>query len=416
MHAEILIFDGFEELDALGPLSVLSLAGFDVSLVTLERAEVVSGAHGTRVYADAALSDRPRLLVVPGGGWNDRAGRGAWAEAARGEMPAAIRRCHSAGSQLAGVCTGTMLIAATGLLTGRRAVTHHLALDELAASGARVVGHARVVDDGEIVTAGGVTAGIDMALWLVERELDAATAARVAGEIEHPRIGLVDQPPGPAPAQLAGAPVGLELPDGPLARLANAVARDSEPEYLYNHSVRSFLFARVAARERALVAGRDFDQELLFISCVLHDLGLTRDADRGARFEVDGADAAVHLLSANGLDPAAADVVWQAIALHTSGGIAERRAPEIALTRAGIAIDIGVDAGLVDDAYAAAVIASFPRLQIASKLTDAIVDQARGRPNKAPAYSLPAGLVAERGSDSCLSGLERVARASRWGE
>jgi GNAT superfamily N-acetyltransferase len=148
----------------------------------------------------------------------------------------------------------------------------------------------------------------------------------------------------------------------------------------------------------------------------LHDIGLTETADRGARFEVDGADAAVQLLCANGLDPQAADIVWQAIALHTSGGIAERRAPEVALTRAGIGMDFGLDAHLIDDALAAAVHERYRRLQIARNLTDAIVDQARGRPNKAPAYSLPAGLVAERSQDRCLTALERQALASRWGE
>jgi HD domain len=274
----------------------------------------------------------------------------------------------------------------------------------------------RVVDDGEIITAGGVTAGIDLALWLVERELGPAAAARIAGEIEHPRVGTVFAAPRPTKPGASPADDNLALPDGPLAVLAHAVARDAEPDYLFNHSVRSYLFARIAADQGGLVAGRDFDQDLLFLGCVLHDMGLTETADRGSRFEVDGADAAVQLLCANGLDPQAADIVWQAIALHTSGGIAERRAPEVFLTRTGIGIDFGRDAHLIDDAHAAAIHERYPRLQIARNLTDAIVGQARGRPNKAPAYSLPAGLLAERSHDSCLTALERQALASRWGE
>jgi transcriptional regulator GlxA family with amidase domain len=83
-----------------------------------------------------------------------------------------------------------MLASAAGLTRGRPAVTHHDAVEDLRASGAEVV-EARVVDDGDLVTAGGVTAGIDMALWLVERHFGADLAARVAAEIEHPRHGEV---------------------------------------------------------------------------------------------------------------------------------------------------------------------------------------------------------------------------------
>lgn len=416
MEVEIVVFDGFEELDALGPLSVLALAGFDVSLVALERPGPVRGAHGTVIVAERALSPIPALLLVPGGGWNGRVEQGAWGEARRRALPAAIAQRHLAGSRLAGVGLGAMLISAAGLLDGRRAVTHHLALEELAASGAQVLGHARVVDDGEIITAGGATAGIDLALWLVERELGSAVAARIAGEIEHPRIGtVVTAPPATAPGASPPEDI-LALPDGPLAVVAHAVARDTEPDYLFNHSVRSYLFACIAADQRGMVAGRDFDQDLLFVSCLLHDIGLTEAADRGSRFEVDGADVAVQLLCANGLDSQAADVVWQAIALHTSGGIAERRAPEVCLTRTGIGIDFGRDAHLIDDAHAVAIHERYPRLHAARNLTDAIVGQANGRPNKAPAYSFPAGLLAERSQDSCLTALERQALASRWGE
>ena len=88
-----------------------------------------------------------------------------------------------------------MLVAAAGLLTGRPAVTHHGALEDLAATGAQVV-DARVVDDGDIVSAGGVTSGIDLALHIVERELGAETAAAVAREMEHDRRGPVHIGPG----------------------------------------------------------------------------------------------------------------------------------------------------------------------------------------------------------------------------
>ena len=91
---------------------------------------------------------------------------------------------------MATVCTGAMLATAAGLTQGRPAVTHRSAIEDLRASGAQVV-EARVVDDGDLVTSGEVTSGIDMALWLVERHVGAAAAEAVAAEIEHPRHGEV---------------------------------------------------------------------------------------------------------------------------------------------------------------------------------------------------------------------------------
>jgi transcriptional regulator GlxA family with amidase domain len=204
----VVVFDGFDELDAIGPLEVLRNAAamgdaeLSVDLVTLDGAAAVTGSHGLRVRPDGRLDpDRTDLLVVPGGGWNDRAPKGAWAEAERGELPAAIAAAHRAGAVVATVCTGAMLATAAGLTRGRPAVTHHDAVEELRTSGAEVV-EARVVDDGDLVTAGGVTSGIDLALWLVERQFGTELAGAVAAEIEHPRHGEVWRArPGPPPGR-----------------------------------------------------------------------------------------------------------------------------------------------------------------------------------------------------------------------
>ena len=91
---------------------------------------------------------------------------------------------------MASVCTGTMLLAADGLLTGRPAITHHVAIDDLKAAGAKVV-HARVVDDGDVVTAGGVTSGLDLVLHLVERHWGAPLALAAERELEYERRGTV---------------------------------------------------------------------------------------------------------------------------------------------------------------------------------------------------------------------------------
>jgi transcriptional regulator GlxA family with amidase domain len=199
LHARILLFDGFDELDAIAPYEVLmnGLRGGaqgDVAYVTLEGAREVTASHGTIVRVSAALGDDATLLLVPGGGWNDRSPQGARAEVERGEIPAAIAAAHARGATIASVCTGGMLVAAAGLLKGRPAVTHHGALEDLAATGAQVV-DARVVDDGDIVSAGGVTSGIDLALHIVERELGAEMAAAVAREMEHDRRGPVHRGP-----------------------------------------------------------------------------------------------------------------------------------------------------------------------------------------------------------------------------
>jgi transcriptional regulator GlxA family with amidase domain len=198
----IVIYDGFDELDAIGPYEVLRNAAArgadaEVSLVTLGAQGEVTGSHGLTVVPQGRLGDSAvELLLVPGGGWNDRATSGAFAEAERGELPGAVRQLHEAGTVIAAVCTGAMLVSAAGLLRGRPATTHRGALEDLRAQGAQIV-DARVVDDGDVLSCGGVTSGIDLALWIVEREWGAALAERVGAEMAHERRGEVwrESPP-----------------------------------------------------------------------------------------------------------------------------------------------------------------------------------------------------------------------------
>lgn len=203
MNVAIVIFDGFDDLDAIGPFEVFGHArtvgaDIEVQICTLDPQSVVTSSHGLRIEPDVALEDGcadgsvdiPDLVVVPGGGWDSRAEEGVWAEAERGNLPASLRRYHDDGATVASVCTGGMLLARAGLTDGRPAVTHHAALADLRESGADVV-EARVVDDGDVVTAGGVTAGIDLALHLVEREFGEGVAERVALEMEYEQRGEV---------------------------------------------------------------------------------------------------------------------------------------------------------------------------------------------------------------------------------
>src|SRR5215472_12590495 len=172
MRIDIAVYDGVDELDVIGPAEVLrtaaGAAGFDVRLVTCDDQALVTASHGLVFVPDGHVRPDAELLLVPGGGWVARAERGAWAEVRSGRWTPLIRDAAAAGAVLAGVCTGTMLLVAAGLVTGRRATTHHDAWAELEAAGAHVV-RERVVDDGDLVTCGGVTSGIDLGLWLVER-------------------------------------------------------------------------------------------------------------------------------------------------------------------------------------------------------------------------------------------------------
>jgi len=194
LDAAVVIFPAFDDLDAFGPFEVLANAragGADIAvrLVTLHPAQTVPTSHGATVVPHGALDGEsaPDLLVIPGGGWNDSAQTGARAEA-RGELPAAIARLHAGGTTIASVCTGAGIVAAAGLLDGREAATHHRAREELREEGVEIV-DARVVDDGDVLSAGGVTAGIDLALWLVERSFGAGLADAIAREMEHERRG-----------------------------------------------------------------------------------------------------------------------------------------------------------------------------------------------------------------------------------
>ena len=195
MRVHIPIFDGFDELDAVGPYEVFRTAAqvgadCDVSLVTLTDQEVVTAAKGLRVVPDGVLpspdaADTPDLLVVPGGGWNDGDG-GVRREVEAGDLPAAIRAHREAGTEVASVCTGAMLLERAGVLEGRPAVTHHGATDDLRQAGVEVRDN-RVVDAGAVVTAGGITSGIDLALHLLDRAFGGDVAAAVAEELEHDR-------------------------------------------------------------------------------------------------------------------------------------------------------------------------------------------------------------------------------------
>jgi len=164
----VVLWDGVEELDFAGPYEVLTAwareSDRDISVRTVaESTEPVRCSHGLRVLPDVAWRDLGDIdvLVLPGGDSRPLVADDAFVQR--------MRDLAGRGTLMTSVCTGALVYGAAGLLAGRPATTHWSALDRLAAYGVEVDGDARFVDDGEIVTAAGVSAGIDMALHLVAR-------------------------------------------------------------------------------------------------------------------------------------------------------------------------------------------------------------------------------------------------------
>jgi hypothetical protein len=152
---------------------------------------------------------------------------------------------------------------------------------------------------------------------------------------------------------------GVTIPDSKIAREAAELVRQHEDEMLFNHSVRVYVFGAMKGIRQNL----KFDPELLYVAALFHDLGLVDAyATETKRFEVDGADAARAFLRSHGIPDAGADLVWEAIALHTTPGIPQYMRPEIALTNAGVLVDvvgIGYDDYLPEQRDQ--VIAAWPR-------------------------------------------------------
>ncbi|PJE94500.1 glutamine amidotransferase [Streptomyces carminius] len=231
MHAQIVLFDGFDPLDAIAPYEVLYAGGtasggaVSVELVSAEGPrEVVSGTGGLALRATAALDPgRADLVVVPGA--SGRVGepgevpdRDHGQDADAGEwrqdefIPVLLGRTLTTGLPgllaaamenprvtVGTVCGGSLVLAMAGLLEGRHATTHHLGLDMLDATGVHAV-KARIVDDGDLVTAGSVTSGLDLGLYLLEREAGPRIAHAVEELFAHERRGTVWRRQGPVPA------------------------------------------------------------------------------------------------------------------------------------------------------------------------------------------------------------------------
>ena len=206
-----------------------------------------------------------------------------------------------------------------------------------------------------------------------------------------------------------------DLIDTAVAQAAIRFAQSTESPSVFNHSVRSYLFGELLAAREGMRPGADYGSEALFLGCVLHDLGVGTAAPGKERFEVEGADLAAALLTEHGCERAEVDAVWEAIALHTNGGIAERRGALCYLVRSGVGVDFGRNADFIDEQTAAAIHTRYPRLSMARTLIDAIAAHAQRAPEAAPPYSFPAFLLRERNADG-VTLLELAASHGRWGD
>jgi transcriptional regulator GlxA family with amidase domain len=196
-RVHVVLFDGVEELDFSAPYEVFSASGHfagrevETRYVAIDGPRTVQAAYGTRLRVEHGWApDKADLLVVPGGGYARREDPGVWAEIRRGSLPRALAAAVRPGLTVSALCTGVMLLAAAGMTAGRPCTTHHRARADLEEQGGVLKG-ARVVDDGDLVTAGGVTSGLDLALWLVRRELGADAAVGLEAMLEYEARGTV---------------------------------------------------------------------------------------------------------------------------------------------------------------------------------------------------------------------------------
>jgi len=160
---------------------------------------------------------------------------------------------------------------------------------------------------------------------------------------------------------------GLSVPDTPLVAAAIEYARRLSEPYLFNHAMRSWLFAETIGR----IKGIDYDHEVVAIGTILHDIGLTATVSGTNRFEVNGADAALSFIEGKGFSDRRAQLIWDLVALNSTPSLALHKEPEVAVGTMGIGLDYGgfgieaVQAGDVER-----ILSVFPRLRMKQRFSE----------------------------------------------
>jgi len=191
----------------------------------------------------------------------------------------------------------------------------------------------------------------------------------------HPGVVAL-QRSGPPQASAHKTVAGVRLVDSALASKATELARGCSPEFLFNHAMRTYLFGAITGRSQGL----QFDEELLYVSSVLHDVGLTEKFMGLLPFEIQGAQAASEFLKREGVPENQRDIVWDGIAMHASviGGF---KRPEISLVGAGAGCDVvGPDLTHVTRQQVEEVVHAFPRLNFKTEFVKTCVTVIRRYP------------------------------------
>ena len=179
----------------------------------------------------------------------------------------------------------------------------------------------------------------------------------------------------PMPSSVAG----VRLVDSAIARAATDLSRAVSPRYLFNHSVRTFLLGSLLGR----ALGQSFDEELLYLACILHDLGLTDRFEGDLPFEIQGAEAAKQFLAEHAYPKERIEVVWDGIAMHPSM-IGHFKPPEIALVGEGAGADVlGPDFSQIQKADVEAILKAFPRLGFKTEFVKTCANVVRKHPRGA---------------------------------
>lgn len=170
---------------------------------------------------------------------------------------------------------------------------------------------------------------------------------------------------------------GFSVPDGPLiAAVIEHARRLSEP-YLFNHAMRSWLFAEAIGR----IKGISYDREVVAVGTILHDIGLTANVSGPNRFEVNGADAALSFIRGKGLSDRRAQLIWDLVALNSTPSLALHKEPEVAVGTMGIGLDyggFGVESLPADNVER--ILSAFPRLKMKQQFAEACCRMVTAKP------------------------------------
>ena len=205
---------------------------------------------------------------------------------------------------------------------------------------------------------------------------------------------------------------GVSIPNSKLAAEVTELVRDTAAPLLFHHSSRVYYFGALAGKRRGL----GFDPELLYVGAMFHDMGLTRRYSSATeRFEVDGANAAREFLRSHHISQQDIDVVWTAIALHTTPGIPQHMHPVVALVTAGVEMDVlGLTYSEYTVAEREAVVRAYPRTEhFKEDIIQAFYDGIKGKP-QTTFGNVKADVLADKDPNFRRTNFCSVIRESSW--